>query len=369
MMQPPTQDLDTSAQDARVSLADLAGQVLPRWRSLLLLATAGAALGFGLATATPPTYTARAVFISPQQQPSAAASAIASLGALGGLAGAAAGIKSPADQYVSLMQSVRVSDHLIDRFGLMKVYNAKFRIDARKQLADNVRIAPGKKDSLIAVEVDDHDAKRAADIANAYVDELAQLSNQLALTETQQRRLFLQQQMQQVKARLTASQLALEKSGFTAGALKSEPKAAADAYARVRAELAAGDVRLAALRRAMTDNTPEVQHLLATQAGLRSQLQAYEMPAAAGAAGGEDYVSAYREFKYQETLFDLFARQFELAKADEAREGTLVQVLDTATPPERKSKPRRLYYTLVGGALGLFLALAAALLRKAPAAA
>jgi uncharacterized protein involved in exopolysaccharide biosynthesis len=71
---------------------------------------------------------------------------------------------------------------------------------------------------------------------------------------------------------------------------------------------------------------------------LRSQLAQLEQTT--NVRAGPDYVSRYREFKYQETLFELFARQYELARVDESREG-LVQVIDKATPPERKSKPMR----------------------------
>jgi uncharacterized protein involved in exopolysaccharide biosynthesis len=72
---------------------------------------------------------------------------------------------------------------------------------------------------------------------------------------------------------------------------------------------------------------------------LRSQLAKLEQ--AGDAAGGPDYVGKYREFKYQETLFELFARQYELARVDESREGALIQVVDVAAPPEKKSKPKR----------------------------
>jgi tyrosine-protein kinase Etk/Wzc len=54
-----------------------------------------------------------------------------------------------------------------------------------------------------------------------------------------------------------------------------------------------------------------------------------------------------REYKYREALFDVYARQFELARADEAREGALIQVVDPATAPERKVWPQRGVFTLL----------------------
>jgi uncharacterized protein involved in exopolysaccharide biosynthesis len=95
-------------------------------------------------------------------------------------------------------------------------------------------------------------------------------------------------------------------------------------------------------------------------ANLRAQLAKQEKDEPAAAAGQGDYVAKFREFKYQETLFELFARQFEMAKVDESREGAVIQVLDAAQPPERKSKPKKALIAIIatlaaGFALLLFV--------------
>jgi len=309
---------------------------------LLLLIAAPLLAGLvalGITYLIKPTFTATTVFLPPQQQQSAAASVLAQLGPLAGLAGAAGAIRTPADQYVALMQSVTVSDRIIDRFGLMQEYDAELRMDARKALANNVRITVGKKDGLITVEVDDKSPQRAADMANQYVDELRYMTSTIAVTEAQQRRLFFEHQLQQTKERLTAAQQALQASGFSQGAIKAEPRAAAEGYAKLRAEVTAAEVKLQTMRGTLADDTPEVRQLQAALAALRVQLARLEQASDIG--GGPDYVSKYREFKYQETLFDLFAKQYELARVDESREGALIQVVDRAMPPEWKSKPKR----------------------------
>ena len=314
-------------------------QVLrPRWRRIASLSILAGILGYVAALFIPPTFTARMSFISPQPQQSSAATALASLSALSGLAGVA-GVKNNADQYVALMQSATLTDRLVDRFKLMSVFETTYRVDARKRLQDRVRIVPGKKDGLITVDVDDGDPNRAAAIANAYLDELRTMSNGLALTEAQQRRQFFERQLEQTRDRLGAAQQRLEASGFNAGALKSEPKAAADTYVRVKAEATSSEIRLQALRQSLTEQAPEVQRELATLAGLRAQLATLEQPMPKN--GDQDYVGAYRDFKYQDVLFDIYARQFELAKLDESKEGALFQVVDVATPPEKRSAPKR----------------------------
>ena len=340
--------------DEGVSLLDLAIPLAEHWKLLVIGPLLAGLVALGITYLIAPTFTARTVFLPPQQQQSAAASALSSLGALSGLVGAAANIKSPADQYVALMQSATVSDHIIDRFGLMKVYDDKYRFETRKDLAKNVQISIGKKDGLISVEVDDHSPQRAADMANRYVDELRDMTSHLALTEAQQRRVFFEAQLKQTRDRLTQAQQALQASGFNPGALKAEPKAAADSYARMRAEVTAAEVRLQTMRRGLADTAPEVQQQLAQLDALRAQLGKVE--ATTPSDGGPDYISKYRQFKYEETLFDLFSRQYELARLDESREGALIQVVDSAVPPERKSKPKRTLTTIVT-ALAAFFAL------------
>jgi len=296
-------------------------------------------VALGITYLIKPTFTATTVFLPPQQQQSAAASVLSQLGPLAGLAGAAGAIRTPADQYVALMQSVTVSDRIIDQFKLMEEYDADYRLDARKTLSNNVRISVGKKDGLITVEVDDKSPQRAAAMANQYVDELRRLTSTIAVTEAQQRRLFFEHQLLQTKDKLIAAQQALAASGFSQGAIKAEPKAAAEGYAKLRAEVTAAEVRLQTMRGTLADDTPEIRQQQAALVALRAQLSRLEQ--ASDSSGGPDYVSKYREFKYQETLFDLFAKQYELARVDESREGALIQVVDTATPPEKKSKPKR----------------------------
>jgi uncharacterized protein involved in exopolysaccharide biosynthesis len=330
---------DDEPEDEGIDWFDLVLPLAQHWRLLVLAPLAAGLAALGISFLLPKTFTSRTVFVPPQHQQSAAASAIAQLGALSGLAGAAAGVKSPADQYVALLQSATVADRLIDRLGLMSVYRAEYRFEARKELASNTRVSLGKKDGLVTIEVDDEEPQRAADVANRYVEELRQLSVELALTESQQRRAFFEAQLKQTRDRLTSAQEALQASGFSQGALKTDARAAAEGYARLRAETTSAEIRLQALRKTLADGAPEVLQALSTLGALRAQLSKLET--STDQADAPDYVSKFREFKYQETLFDLFARQYELARLDESREGALIQVVDPAKPAEWKSKPKR----------------------------
>jgi len=339
--------------DDSLSLLDLLLPLVESWKLWILGSMAIGLAALGIAFMLTPAFTARTTFLPPQQQQSGVASALASLGALAGLAGATAGIKSPADQYVALMQSVTAEDRLIDQFKLQDVYKSKYRFEARKELEQNTRIAVGKKDGLINVEVDDVSPQRAADLANAYVEELRRMTSVLAVSEAQQRRTFFEKELKDARDQLGKAQVALQASGFNVGALRAEPKAAAENYARLKAEVTAAEVRTQVLRGTLADSAPEVQRQLAQLTALRAQLARLEQ--ATDASVGPDYVSKYREFKYRETLFELFARQYEIARVDESREGALIQVVDVAVPPEYKSKPKRLFIAVAATLLSLLL--------------
>lgn len=321
-----------------VSPGEMWAALRPHFKKVVAVAVLAGFCGYGISMLLPPTYTAKSTIVSPQQQQGSAASALASLGALAGVGGSSA-VRSPVDQYISIMQSATVNNRIVERFKLIELYDVNYLEDARKRLLDNVRVVAGKKDNLIFLEVDDRDPVRAAEMANAYVAELRQVTNNLALTEAQQRRAFFEQQLIKTKEDLKTAQVLVQSTGFTAGALKSEPKAAAETYARTKAAAAATEVKLETLRRTLTDSAPEIQQQQAVLASLRGQLAQYERPMDSGS--NQDYVSAYREFKYQEALFEIYAKQFELAKMDEAREGAFIQVLDPAVKPERRSKPKR----------------------------
>ena len=330
-------------EDDEISLLDLLQVVADNLRLLVLGPLAAGLLALGITFVLAPTFTATTKFMPPQQQQSGAAAMLAGLGALGGLAGAAGGLKNPADQYVAFVKSRSVQDALIDRFKLTERYDEKYKQDTRKVLEKNLQISSGK-DGLITIEASDEDPVFAAQLANAHVEELGQLLNRIAVTEAQQRRLFFQKQLADVKAKLVLAEQALKASGISSNTLKANPQAAVEGLARLKAGVAAQEIKLASMRGYLTDSAPEFRQAQTELAALRAQLSRAEKeePALVGQdSGANDYIAKFREFKYQETLFELFAKQYEVARIDESREGAIVQVVDTALPPERKSKPQK----------------------------
>ena len=222
-------------------------------RNSLVAALAAVVVSFLL----PKQYTATTTIMPPQQGQSTAAAMLGQLGGLAGMAGASLGIKNPADLYIGMLKSRTIADDLLKAFGLKALYKADTDEDARKSLAKNLSATAGK-DGLIKIEFTDKDPKRASDIANAYVDELNKVTSTLAVTEASQRRLFFEGQLDSVKDKLAKAEFDLKKLQDKSGMIQVYPqeKEIAESNARLRAEIAAREVRLSAMQVGVTTRNP-----------------------------------------------------------------------------------------------------------------
>jgi tyrosine-protein kinase Etk/Wzc len=343
---------------------------------IFVVTSAAAALSVLYALLAPPIYTSTVKILPPQQNQSIAASLAGQLGGLANLAGRDIGIRNPNDTYLAMLHSRLVADALIRRFGLQQLYRQKNLTYTRERLELATQIQSGK-DGVISIAVEDSDAQRAAELANGYVEELRQLNQKIAVTEAGQRRSFFQTQLEKAKEDLANAELELRKTQEATGVIQIEgqAKAAIEATAKARAQIAAKEVQLRALRGFATDRNPEVMQLQEEIAGLQSQLgrleqdegRRYEVPVGKMPAAGLEYVRRLREVKYQETIFELLARQYEVAKIDEAKEGAVVQVLDPAAVPEIRTRPRRTLIVLFSTVMGFMGAVLVTLVKEAVA--
>lgn len=341
---------------------------------ILGTALAGGLIFLTVALLLTPSFTATAVIMPPQQQQSAASALLGQLGPIAGLAAPALGLKTPGDLYIGILGGRTIADHLVQALGLRKVYRAKTMTDARKGLANRSSFGSGK-DSLIRISVQDADPRRAAALANAYVSELYDQTNRLALTESGQRRLFFERQMETEKRSLADSEAALRSTQEKTGVLQvnAQVESVIQAMARLRAEIVSREVALSSLKNAATVQNPEVVREEAELSTLREQLRKLEASGDPQRPGdpliltsqvpraGLEYVRALRELKYHETLFELLSKQYEAARIDEAKDAPVIQIVDPAIPPERKSWPPRALFTIAGaccsGILACLLAL------------
>lgn len=358
-------DFNGAPADDEISLLDLFATIAENLKLLILLPLAVGLAVLGISFMLTPVYTAQTKFLPPLQQQSAAAAMLQQLGGLAGLAGAAAGIQNPADLFVAFLHSRAVQDRLVERFDLQTRYEAPNREQAARTLGDNTQISSGR-DGLITLEFSDQDPAFAAQVANAYIEELGLLMARLSLTEAQHRRHFFGERLQQVKSDLGKAEAALFDAGVNVRLLNLQPAAALQGVAILRAQIAAQEVQVASLRAHLTEAAPELRTAQNTLSALRSQLARLERPepqqapTSGSPAGAQGFQAQFREFTLQQTVFEMMAKQYEMARLDEAREGSVIQVLDPAQPPEQRSSPKRALMAVVatlaaGFALLLFV--------------
>jgi uncharacterized protein involved in exopolysaccharide biosynthesis len=291
---------------------------------------------------------------------------LAQLGSLASLAGGAvSGVKNPNDLYVGMLKSRTVADNLIQRFDLNKRYEQKFQSETRRRLAAATMIVSGK-DGIITVEVDDKDPKRAADLANGYVDELFKLTKVLAVTEASQRRLFFERQLEQAKENLAraeaSTRLALEKGGLVL--VEGQGRVMAETSARLRAEITVKEIQIGAMRTFASEQNPELQRTQQQMEVLKRELARTEGTSGSRSSSsaesngkGIENLRLLREMKYNEVTYELLAKQYEIAKIDEAKDSAIIQVMDKAIEPDRKSKPRRSLIVLLSVLVTFLLAI------------
>jgi len=366
------------AKEEAISLLDILIVLAERKRFILKVTGASALLAVVLSFVLPVRYEATATILTPQQNSPMSAALAAQLGNLGGMASLASGaglsLKNPNDPYVGMLTSRTVEDAMVKNFDLMGEYHKNRLSDARKKLEKRTTIDGANKDGMIHITVEDHDAQRAAQLANGYVDQFRDFSHHLALTEASQRRLFFEQELELAKNKLADAEEAMKQTEQSTGLIEvnSQAKALIDSASVLRAQIATKEVQIRGME--TYANGENAQLVMARQEleSLRAQLaklggstdsgsEGFILPKGMVPEAATEYIRRMREVKYCETIFDILARQFEAAKLDEAKQGAVIQVIDTATVPDKRIFPKRSLVVIGTTLCGFILAIFAAI--------
>jgi uncharacterized protein involved in exopolysaccharide biosynthesis len=392
---PPIEQTDSSSrvpvtasgskENDEVSLLNLLITLAERKRIVFWVTSGFAILAIIISLLLPKSYTATVTLLPPQQNSSMsnalAAQLGTSFGSMAALAGAAGvNIKNPNDMYVAMLKSRTVEDAMVQQFGLMKEYKKKYPSDARKAFEQHALVDGSGKDGLIRISMEDRDPVHAADIANGYVEQFRTLTQHLAITEASQRRLFFEKQLEQAKNNLADSEEAMKRTEQSTGLIQldSQARALIEAAASLRAQIMGKEVQIQSMQTYASSGNAELMQAQQELESLRSQLA--QLGGSGDVSGGEiivpkgrvteaglEYERKLRDVKYYETIFTIIARQFEMAKLDEAKQGALIQVVDAAIPPDRRSFPKRtiivLLSTLGGFLIGILIALSQSFLK------
>jgi tyrosine-protein kinase Etk/Wzc len=367
------QERDTQAVFAHsVHFLDLLIILSKRRRFIVLFTLSTAVLTLITVLILPSSYTATTLVLPPVQNSSMGYSVLGQLGGSGTPASAGGlsfGFKNPGDLYVSLFRSRTVEDSLIQRSSLMAKYDVKTTSKARSAFEAHSKVLLGARDGLVTIRVTDRDPKDAAEIANAYVEEFRKLSANLAITEASQRRAFFQQQLREANESLAAAEEAMKHTEQTTGVVQIDNQARSliESAANLRGQISAKEVQLQGMRSYATDDNPQMMMVEQQLAELKVQLAKLAgtdenagseiiVPKGNIPEAGMEYMRKLRDVKYYETISELIAKQFELAKLDEARQGAVIQVVDLAVPPDEPSFPKRAISVAVAILVGFFAA-------------
>jgi uncharacterized protein involved in exopolysaccharide biosynthesis len=361
-----------------ISLLDLLICVAERKRIVVWFTVGFAVLAAIVSFIVPKHYTATVTLLPPQQNTSmgvALASQFSGMGSISALTGGL-GFRSPNEMYVSMLKSRVVEDAMVQHFGLMEEYGKDYPTDARKAFERRADVNGSGKDGLIHISVEDRDPRRAADLANGYVDQFRNLSEHLAITEASQRRLFFERELVQAKDKLAGAEEALKQTEMNTGVIQLDGQARAliESGAALRAQISAREVQIQGMQTYATGENAQLIQAQRELEGLRAQLaklggsvdgDGLIVPKGRIPEAGLEYIRKLREVKYSETIFEILARQFEMAKLDEARQGALIQVVDPAVPPDKRSFPKRTLIIFVATLAGFLLGVLSALLLTA----
>lgn len=286
------------------------------------------------------------------------------------------GNQPPLFTYLAILNSRTAMEKVVNKFNLMKVYGIKDSSmeKAIKKLRGNTDFEIDENGVLV-INVYDEDRKRAADMANYFIEVLNEINIKLNIEEARNNRIVLEKRYLQNLADLKAAEDTLKKFQQKYGIyyLPEQTKAAVEAAAELEAQIMAEEVKLGILQRQLGEDASEVKlakiqieemrkRLNQMKEGndkLKSELSLFvpfkDMPEL-----GLQYLRLYRDYEIQNKLLEFIVPLYEQAKIEEQKNVPVVQVLDYAVPPEKKARPFRtlIVLSVFSSALVLFIIIA-----------
>jgi capsule polysaccharide export protein KpsE/RkpR len=282
---------------------------------------------------------------------------------------------SEADRYTAILKSGRVLSAMIDKFNLVDYYDyssSSYRNEkTSKELIDNTSIELQDEGNL-TVSVFDKDPKRAADMANYYVDLLNQTNSELMVQNAKGNREFIEQRYQKNLTDLRVAEDAMQnfQTKFGVIAVPEQTEATIKAGAELYGKLAVKEIDLDILKRTASESHPSVAQAEVEVEEIRKKLR--EMNAGSFTAGDDmkilvpfkqapqlaaQYLRLYRDLQIQNKILEFITPLYEQAKVEENRNTPSVVVLDRAGVPERKAKPKVSLYALLAFVISTMLSL------------
>jgi tyrosine-protein kinase Etk/Wzc len=308
-------------------------------------------------------YTATTTILPPNPQQEAmfglmGMNITSNIGGVSGLASMLPGATSMSDLFAAILQSGTIAGRIIKKYDLQSVFKAKTMDDAHKMLLGitKFRVAP---EGIIAVSVTWYDKNLAADIANSYIEELDKFNTETAMTTGKRYRIFIEKRLEESTNDMAEAEEALRQfqEKHRTVALEEEIISAIKTIAELKSQIILLEVKKGALSSSSQYNNPYLYDINRELNELKKQLNKIEfgtsdttkkefgagfsVPFVKLPEVAVEYARLFRDVEVQAAIYELLTQQYEQAKIMEVKDTPTIQILDRASPPEKKSMPKR----------------------------
>ncbi len=363
--------------EIELSLLDIFNIIWKRRGLIFLLTFLFGAAATGYAFYAPFIYRAECRILPPGNRGAAGAIA-AQLGGLADFAGLSVG-SSAGQMLIGIIKGDSIVDAIINKFNLMEEYKQEIRLNARRSTLANLETDEDAKSGIVSVAFIDKDPQKAADIANAFVNELQKKLTEMSISSAQERREFFENQLAQAQQELSDAENAMMKYQQSSGvlALGSQTAAILGAIASLRNQIAAKNVEISSLSSYTRKDNPRLRLAQSQLEAMTKELRRLEEEQRRtddsntrhGRALSSDLLASVGHVpelsvenqRYERALrlaaakYETMMRQYENARLNEASDISTVQIVDPATPPDWKYKPQRAKIMIIGTMAGFVL--------------
>lgn len=364
--------------DDEISLLDLMLVLVRRKGMIIKITFLFALVGIIASLLMTKIYTASARILNPVEK-----SSVVSL--LEQQAGVAANLlfsgSEKGNVYVSMLKSRNIQDRILDRFGpdnwrnMAGAGKEKRRKDLANEYIGELTVT-AEKDNTLLVSVAFTEQEKVAEITNAYVAELEKLANEFAMTEATRKLKYFEDELVTARTNLSKTEQQFREYQEKTGVYLGEAQLTANIQNRInmRGQVAAKEIQLRSMLAYATRQNPEVVKLEKEISGLKEEIKRLEDDPGTGdplnplggmPAARFEYLEKYRDWKFQEVLYNTLLRLYETARLDQSYSPVVIQVLDRAEMPENRSKPKRKMIVVLATFLGFFLAVFLAFVAEA----
>jgi len=272
------------------------------------------------------------------------------------------------DIYVSILKSRSITSKIMEQFNLKDRYKSNKYEEVYMALLKHIDIRV-TDEGLLVISVEDREPQVAADMTNAFVDELDKFNQDIATVRLKQTKDFIDDRLKQVEEDLRGARSALEDFQMTYKTVDfdEQTRLAIDQAASLKVELAQIDINLKMSEISLGKNNAELVELKRKKEVLLNQLSQLEnqnqdssffsLPVAMIPSLKGKYEALYSKVKVSEVLYQMLLEQREKTKIKEYEKMSTISVLDRARVPEVKSRPQRSYIVLGTFGLSLIFAL------------